>query len=124
MSKNILTLFLPGVLCLLFGCASTEKVSLNKQEIARAYLTKINKKDGINRREAVLLAQNELLFLGRDHEYNINGPKIVSETPRLWIIHFPSLPKTFQEVLSKPELNILVEKKDGSVRAKEIYRHD
>jgi len=80
----------------------------------KAYLTQIDKTDGIDQNEALLLAKSHLIFHGKETNYDLNKPTISSE-PENWVLIFPPIHKTLGELLSSTELIIRVDKKDGRI---------
>ena len=115
--KNIfwLSVFSIFIVC---GCATTTSSgprSSNK-DIMDAYLSKIQKYDGINQDEAILLAQSQLIFHGTEKKYYLDKPEVVWENAKHWGIKFYPINKTLAEASIHAPLVIDVDKKDGSVK--------
>lgn len=108
------------ILCLLFlatqGCStiSSPSTSLSKEEIMQAYLSGIEKFDGINEKEAILLAQSQLVFLGKESQYYKDNPQVL-EDQETWEIQFLPITRTLGEVLSTPVIFVFIDKKNGEI---------
>lgn len=98
-----------------FGCA-TPKESLSGQDIMKAYLSKVNRTDGISVQEAVFLAQSQLVFRGYEKNYYLDRPKQIFESEKSFGIQFYPRLKTVQEAKDYPTVVVEVQKKDGQTR--------
>ncbi len=119
--KNSVGLWLGGLLIVMtcMGCMTTTgnaKASSPKQGIMDAYLTKIQKYDGIDEAEAILLAQSQLIFRGVDRKYYIEHPEIFGGGDKIWEVKFFPVNKTLAQASANQPLVIAVNKKDGNVR--------
>ena len=104
---------------LISGCSSMANrtdFQLAKAELMKDYLTKVSKADGIDRAEAVLLAKSQFIFRGHDKNYHLDRPRIVLDNSEYWTVKFDPINKTLKEVITKPDVYILIDKQDGSTR--------
>ena len=112
-----LLLWLAFPALLLPGCTtvSPQAAKVSKKDLAKNYLQGVNKFDGINQEEALVLAQNELLFHGYESSFDINHPQIFPRGDTNWEIRFLPFNKTMTEVLNNRTLAVLINKKDGQI---------
>lgn len=61
-----------------------------REEIHTSYRALVEKRDGISKLEARLIAQYEAIQQDLDHGYDTSKPKIIDETSSEWTIRFPS----------------------------------
>ncbi len=80
----------------------------------QAYLSGIEKFDGINEKEAILLAQSQLVFLGKESQYYKDNPQVL-EDQETWEIQFLPITRTLGEVLSTPVIFVFIDKKNGEI---------
>ena len=115
--KEFLTLFF---LIFLSACAThaPQGPSAATQGVMKGYLSQIKKFDGINEHEAILLAQSQLMFQGLDEEYYYNHPRVEEESAESFLVVFDPINKTLAETQTDTPIEIIVSKKDGSVRLK------
>lgn len=121
MKKNqLLILLLTGLMA---GCTARQNqissqpegtgvIHKNTQEIMRAYLSNVNKQDGISREEGVLIAQSELIFRGYEDQYDIGDPELIEDNAERFSYRFSALE---QNAPRGPEVIVRVRKKDGLV---------
>lgn len=119
LKHNLLCVLFLGCLCLCLsnvGCTTTAGPTPegNKSQIMKDYLTHVDKSDGIDQDEALLLARSQIIFRGKDTRYDINKPLISSED-EAWALTFSPINKTLGELLSAADLVIRVDKKDGRI---------
>lgn len=116
--KTLSGVVLLGVLCLIlgtYGCATTTPVvKRNNAEIMKKYLTQIDKSDGIDQDEALLLARSQIIFRGKDARYDLDKPRLSSEKDE-WVLTFSPVNKTLGEVISSTDLIIRISKRDGRI---------
>ena len=106
------------------GCSSASTKDprpSTKKGIMDAYLFKVNKTDGINRSEAILLAQSQMIFLGYSDSYNLAKPDMVAGNKNQWVFKFYPVGKTLKELITKPKILISINRKDGTANWKEEY---
>jgi hypothetical protein len=108
-----------GCICLLLGSCGCAPIAgpVNrdkKPQIMKDYLSQVDRSDGINQEEAVLLARSQLIFHGKDTRYDLNNPQVSSED-RYWVLVFTPVNKTLGELLSSSELTMRIDKKDGRI---------
>ena len=123
---KISTFLVVGCIFLLVGCMTTKKNILraSKEEIMKSYLLGVHKTDGINKKEAILLAQSQIIFLGYEHDYNYAKIEILKEDKNEWVFKFYPIGKTLQESTNKPNFLVSVRKKEGEVTWKDEYRDE
>lgn len=119
MNRCILLL---GIVTLLTACQTTSmyqhrESKLIREEIMRAYLTEIKKTDGIDLKEAFLLAQSDLIFHNLDKRYLINNPLMAFEDASRWGIAFEPVSKTWGEAISQSRLVIIISKDSGEMKS-------
>ena len=110
-------LFLSSVIAFLTGCAglsSRSDRSLDRGKLMDAYLSQVAKYDGINREEAIVLAQSQVIFRGREREFVLEEPQVTS-SPELWTVTFIPVNRTLVDILSRPEIKIHIRKANGEV---------
>ena len=95
--------------------APARKTKLTKGSIMKSYLSGVNKADGVNKDEAILMAQSQIIFRGNDRRYNLNNPEIAFENDQSFGIKFISV-KKFLSSKEYPPVVIAIDKKDGRVR--------
>lgn len=61
-----------------------------REEIYASYRALVEKRDGISKLEAKLIAQYEAIMQDLDSGYDISKPKVIEETSSQWTIRFPS----------------------------------
>jgi len=106
---------------ILAGCSTTvknNKDGFNPKAITKSYLTTIQKADGINKEEALLLAQNELIFRGYDRSFAVNKPEIFFDDSQVWGIRFFSSNKTMADMLSGRVVDVFIRKDDGRLNVR------
>ena len=109
------------------GCKTVPQASVEAKptssEFMKNYFTQIKKYDGIDEREAILLAQSQLRFQGDEKKYYIDHPQVVPYDEEHWLVSFAPVNKTLAQVSSNPDLLIIIDKKNGDVRThKESFR--
>ena len=123
---KISTFLVVGCIFLLSGCMTTKKniTIASKEDIMKAYLAGVNKTDGIDKKEAILLAQSQIIFLGYEHDYNYAKIEVLKEDKSEWVFKFYPIGKTLKDSINKPNFLVSVRKKDGEVTWKEEYRDE
>lgn len=118
--KNI---FLTILLLLSAACTAPiqDTSGVNKTTLAHDYLTDVRKEDGIDRREALLLAQNEILFRAFENSFDIQNPGIFLDNNELWGIRFPTHKKTMEEALSGRVIDVYIRKEDGHIAVQKNF---
>ena len=110
---------------LLTGCASARLGSSFAQAtpdgVMFKSMTQVRTFDGIDRQEAILLAQSELVFRGRQNDFRFDRPKVLREDSDRWIIRFQPLAKAPAESKPNPLMQISVDKSNGEVRSREVW---
>ena len=103
---------------LLAGCASGQNVTVlsPKNDIMHAYLYEVQKNDGIDTKEAAVLAQSQLIFNGHLSRCYFDRPEVEDFSEEYWGVSFYPVNKTLGEVSSHPPVFFLVDKKTGSVQ--------
>ena len=86
-----------------------------------ATMTQVRTYDGIDREEAVLLAQGELMFRGKQKQYRFDQPEILREDSDRWVLQFHPLVPTFSDRHKVPIMQVTVDKTNGKVRAREVW---
>ena len=115
--------FLLCGLVLLFSACQTTSLSqhreskLIREEILRAYLKDVKKSDGINLKEAFLVAQSDLIFHDLDKRYRIKEPVMAFEDVTRWGIVFQPISKTWGEAIGQSRFIIVVDKNSGQTRS-------
>ena len=98
----------------LSGCAPT-KAETNRQELMGAYLSRVTKYDGIDRSEALILAQSQLIFLGRERDYWFEEPEITGEDNDFWYVRFSPINRTLEQVIHRTPILVTIRKANGDV---------
>ena len=114
-----------GLMPALTGCISTQNkhAMTAKEQIMSDYLSQIERNDGINRQEAVLLARSELIFRGYDKQYSLSRPLIEHYDEENYLIQFFSSNKTLGQMIVGAAVSILVNKTTGDVYLEEHYQN-
>lgn len=99
----------------MLGCASRQQ-DFSKEAIMKSYLSQVKKSDGIDRQEAVILGQSQIVFRGYDQEYLLGNPEFIKESDRQYVLKFYPKIKTFAERRGYPPILVWVEKNDGQTR--------
>lgn len=123
MKKRVLMVSLATTLLLTSGCAEQvhqDRGSIVKQ-ISRSYLTDINANDGISNDEALLIAQNHVIFMGLSGDYKLEIPQLEKITSKQWTYRFLPHSKTLGEALHKPDILISIEKGSGRVSSQKDF---
>ena len=83
-------------------------------EVLNVYPWRVDVRDGVDRIEAKIIAQHELIVKDLDRDYDISKPKIIEENGQQWVVRIPA---KFSMSNSKPAARYLiaVEKKSGKV---------
>ena len=102
----------------LAGCKTTQPpVKPTSPAFMKNYFTQIKKYDGIDEKEAVLLAQSQLRFAGDEKNYYIEHPEIVLYDEEHWIVRFLPVNRTLAQASTNSALLIIIDKKTGAVRS-------
>lgn len=134
--KRYLSIFI-SALCVIFtafGCSSVppesrsaqglhlksgsapSEAEITKRQIMQAYQAQVSKFDGIDFREAKLVAQSEVIFRGYDDQYRVTQPQVKDDRERdVWRVKFFPINRTMYDALHKPNVLVSIEKKDGSI---------
>ena len=82
----------------------------------KSYLSQVTKNDGIDQKEAILLAQSQVIFRGYAENYYLDKPLLVfDKVDRYGIKFFPRY-KNLSEMRVYPKVLVVVQKKDGRIR--------
>ncbi len=105
-------------LSILTGCVVTTKTRtpVTSQSIMKDYLSQVNTHDGVNRKEAILLAQSQVVFRGYDQHYYLDRPKLAFEKPDRYGIKFYPRHKTMNVNEQYPTILVVIKKSDGEAR--------
>ena len=108
-------LVMPLLFC---GCTGTieERPVADKNEIMKAYFSKVSRHDGVNIKEAVLLAQSELIFHNYEKEYHIDKPQLEFVSREFYGIRFFPFSRNSGDAKIRPSILVVVGRSDGSVR--------
>jgi len=103
------------------GCATGPGpgVESSKKGIMDAFLSGVQKSDGIDQPEAILLAQSQLIFRGADKKFYMDRPEVALADERHWVVRFHPINKTLAEVSSSANVLIVVDKNNGNTRWQE-----
>jgi hypothetical protein len=82
-------------------------------EIYSSYHTMVEKRDGISKLEAQLIAQYEAIERDMDLGYETGKPKIIADTPDHWSVRFPSK-FSISEHTRPPDVVVFIDKKYGT----------
>ena len=91
-------------------------------KVLQATLREVRKYDGLDRAEAITLAQSEMIYRGRDEAYRLDQPQIEEIGKELWVVRFHPVFHTLQERNKFPISQITIDRQDGQVRFKDIWR--
>lgn len=61
-----------------------------REEIYTSYRALVEKRDGITKMEALLIAQYEAVQKDLDHGYDTAKPRVIEETSKAFTVRFPS----------------------------------
>jgi len=84
-----------------------------------AFLSGVQKSDGIDQSEAILLAQSQLIFRGADKKFYMDKPEVTQVDERHWVVRFYPINKTLAEVRTSTNVLIVVDKNNGNTRWQE-----
>ena len=70
------------------GPLETTPIHRTKEDILKAFLEDINKRDGVTLYEAIIMAQTELIFRDILNNYHFEKPQITTQSPARWGIRF------------------------------------
>ncbi len=118
--KNVSTFIL--LLALTSGCAhqTAQNISPKYSEISKAFF-QINLFDGISTEEAIILAQNHLIFSGEAKNYYVTSPQLHKIQEQALVFRFTPIHKTLSDSLHKPEILVYVDRHSGQTSAKKDY---
>ncbi len=120
--RHVVKICMAGILVLMItGCAAGpgSGIESSKKGIMDAYLSGVQKSDGIDQPEAILLAQSQLIFRGADKKFYMDRPEIALADERHWVVRFYPINKTLAEVSSSANVLIVVDKNNGNTRWQE-----
>ena len=86
-----------------------------REEIYSSYRALVEKRDGISKLEARLIAQYEAVWRDLDHGYDIGKPKVVHETAEEWTVRFPSK-FSINDRRRPPDMLAVINKANGKCR--------
>ncbi len=91
--------------------------------ILKSYQSEVAKHDGINQKEALLLAQSEVIFRGYDDEYRVAHPRLMDDDGGShWRVLFYPVNKTMHDALHKPNVMVRVDKANGDVHWERVLK--
>ena len=112
-----------AVVCFLAcGCSATVAPgpsSRLRADLMDSYLSGVVRFDGIDREEALILAQSQMVFRGRNHEFDLNTPQWFPDDETYWVLSFKSVRRTLADVIAKKAVVIFVDKRNGTVIVEE-----
>lgn len=85
-----------------------------REEIYGSYRALVEKRDGISKIEARLIAQYEALLQGLDHGYDTAKPKVIKETSFEWTVRFPSK-FSINDRKRPPDYIFVIDRNNGKV---------
>lgn len=91
-------------------------ITTAKFKVMHAYQFSVSKKDGVNREEARIIAQSEVIFRGYENDYYFTRPRLYPDTADQWTVEFYPVTKTFQEARVKPRVRVTIDKDDGQLK--------
>lgn len=94
-----------------------------REEIYSSYRALVEKRDGISKLEARLIAQYEAVLRDLDHGYELGKPKVIKETGQEWTVRFPSK-FSINDRRRPPDMLAVVDKKKGNCQFAESDRSD
>ncbi|MCA9401125.1 MAG: hypothetical protein KC713_05825 [Candidatus Omnitrophica bacterium] len=115
------------LLLFITGCSTASPLAALPQktpEIMASFFADVQKSDGINLQEAVLLAKSQIIFSGDEKRFYINYPKYYGENGQHYYILFYPINRTLIESLNSEELVLEIDKDNGSVRQYETQEED
>lgn len=115
-----LTVILMIILLSRISFAAGKIDSEDRKRIMHAYLYEVDKNDGITKKEAIILAQSQLFFLGNDKDYKWQKPIATFKNQQYQITFNPITP-TMKDVLKKPLLIVTVTQQTGQVKWQKQY---
>ena len=107
------------------GCATASSADRGvpfSRKVLQTALTEVRKYDGIDRAEAITLAQSEMIYRGRDEAYRLDQPQIEEIGKELWVVRFHPVVHTLQERNKFPISQITIDRQDGQVRFKDVWQ--
>jgi hypothetical protein len=84
-----------------------------REEIYSSYFALVEKRNGISKLEARLIAQFEVVTREMDHGYQIAKPRVTEGDGR-WTVRFPSS-FSINDRIQKPDLTVLIDTNNGKV---------
>ena len=89
-----------------------------KHGVWRAYQWFVNVNDGVTKREALIMAQYEVVQKGLDQNYHLAKPKVLSETQSQWVVR---LPGKFSLTKGKADMYVVcINKENGNLTCSRI----
>ena len=85
-----------------------------REEIHSSYRALVEKRDGVSKLEAQLIAQYEAVMRDLDNGYEVGKPKVIEETSSQWKVRIPSKFSINDHVKPK-DVVIVIDKKNGKV---------
>ena len=85
-----------------------------REEIYSSYRALVEKRDGVNKAEARLIAQYEAVMRDLDHGYQVSKPKVTEETSSQWKVRIPSK-FSINARKQPPDLIVVIDKTNGKV---------
>ncbi|MBP6343637.1 MAG: hypothetical protein KA403_06880 [Candidatus Omnitrophica bacterium] len=84
-----------------------------REEIYSSYFTLVEKRNGISKLEARLIAQFEVAAQDKDHGYQIGKPRVTEEDGK-WAVRFPSS-FSINDRKKQPDILVLIDQENGNV---------
>lgn len=99
------------------GCAmyGPESEDASDKTVMSSYLSDVSKYNGIDRKEAIILAQSELYFHELKDEYYVDRAFVRYENEDVFAISFPPVRMTLQDSFETEPIMFYVDKKNGKV---------
>jgi len=117
--RHVVKIYMTSILVLMIaGCAASSgpKIESSKKGVMDAFLSGVQKSDGIDQPEAILLAQSQLIFRGADKKFYLDRPEVALADERHWVVRFYPINKTLAEVSSSTNVLIVVDRNNGNTR--------
>ncbi len=106
------------------GCASSgyrrafpsERPQTKREALMRSFLSDVVKFDGIDQREAAIIAKSELMFRQEDERFYLDEPHFEAVDEDNWGIRFYPVNRSAAEARRNPSMLVVVNKETGRVR--------
>ncbi len=107
------------------GCvtaSSADRGALFSRKVLQTALTEVSKYDGIDRAEAITLAQSEMVYRGREAAYRLDQPQIEEVGMALWVVRFHPIVRTLKDRRKFPVSEVAINRQNGQLHFQDVWR--